>query len=315
MLTTTSGTRTRLLQRLRRTPRSLSGERLAACLGVSRVAVWRHVRALQALGYPIDAGRQGYRLRAGADLLLPWEFPRLSRRLAWSAETASTMDDARRLAERGRAGRTVVVADRQSRGRGRNGRAWSSADGGLYATYLRSEPVSAALLPRVGLAAALAVATSLRRLYGLRASLEWPNDVLLEGRKLAGVLVESSIRADRLVWYAVGVGINVKGRPPVRAAVSLEQALGRPVRRAEVLDALSGEMDRRLDRLAASSLAAEWRSRSNQAGRMVEVATPLGRIRGVAAGIDRWGALVLRLPGGRLAHVPPAACLRSKTVN
>lgn len=314
MLTIRTSTRARLLRRLRNARQPVSGEALSASLGVSRVAVWRHVRALQSLGYPIDAARSGYRLAAGADLLLPWEFPRLARRLAWSAETRSTMDDARRLAERGQPGRAVVVAEKQTRGRGRNGRAWRSCGQGLYATYLRTEGRSAALLPRVPLAAALAVAASLQRLCGLSLRLKWPNDVLLDGRKVAGVLVESSTRGDRLRWIAVGVGINVGGAPGVPGAISLEQALGRPVRRADVLDALSEEMDRRLDDLTAPALALEWCGRSDTVGRGIEVATPLGTVRGTAVGVDDWGALVVRREGGRLAHVPPAACLRSRTV-
>ena len=315
MLTGRGATRGRLLSSLRGASQPLSGEALSASLGVSRVAVWRHVRSLQAVGYPIEAGRRGYRLQAGTDLLLPWEFPRLAERLVWTAETVSTMDDARRLAERGRPAGAVVVAEAQSRGRGRNGRSWSSGCGeGLYATFLRREAISAALLPRVPLAAALAVAATLERLYGLRPRLKWPNDVLLGGLKVAGVLVEASTEADRLRWYTVGVGINVRGRPRVPGAVSLERALGRAVSRAGILDALCGEMDRRLDDLTAAALAAEWSGSSDTAGRGFEVSTPLGVVRGRALGVDDWGALVIAAEKGGVVHVPPAACLKAKEV-
>ena len=145
MLTRQSGTKARLLAGLRATREPVSGEAISASLGVSRVAVWRHIRSLQALGYRIEAGRRGYLLQTGTDLLLPWEFPRLAHRLVWTAQTGSTMDEARRLAERGRGNGMVVVAEQQSRGRGRNGRAWSSGGGGLYATFLRGDPIAAGL--------------------------------------------------------------------------------------------------------------------------------------------------------------------------
>ncbi len=267
MLTKGGVTRSRVLASLRGAAQPLSGEALSASVGVSRVAVWRHVRSLQSVGYPVEAGRRGYTLRGGTDLLLPWEFPRLAHRLVWAAQTASTMDDARRLAERGHASGAVVVAERQSRGRGRNGRPWSSESGdGLCATFVRCEAVSAALLPRVPLAAALAVAAVLEGLYGLQARLKWPNDVLLEGRKVAGVLVESRTEADVLRWYTVGVGVNVRRRPRAAGAVSVEQALGRQALRGELFDALCAEMDRRLDDLAAASLAGEWEQAQRRAG-------------------------------------------------
>ena len=312
MVTNGNGSRGRILAGLRAAGGSLSGEALSASLGISRVAVWRHVRALQALGYPIEAGRRGYSLAAETDLLLPWELPRLARRIVWKAETGSTMDDARNLAERGLPGGSVLVAERQTRGRGRNGRSWSSGEGGIYATFLRRDPIPAALLPRIGLAAALSVAAALERVCGLRASLKWPNDILVEGRKVAGILVEASTQADRIRWCAIGVGVNVRNAPRARGAGSLEQVMGRPVRRAALLAALCEEID--AAEITGASLAAAWNRRSETQGRAVEVSTALGPIAGVALGIDEWGALLVRRGDGALVHVPSGDCVAVQEV-
>ncbi len=312
MLTYGNGSRGRVLARLKASRDPQSGESLSADLGISRVAVWGHVQSLLALGYPIETGRRGYLLAAATDLLLPWEVPGFSRRIAWIAETDSTMDEARRLAVRGAAGAPVIVAERQTRGRGRNGRRWSSASGGIYATFLRRDAYPAALVPRITLAAALAVADSLERVCGVRPALKWPNDVLLGGRKVAGVLVEADTRADRLRWFSIGVGINVRNSTGVAGAGSVEQAAGRRVERAALLAAVCRELDRRLAGAADAPLTEEWNRRSSTRGRTVEVSTVLGRVRGRATGVDEWGALVVRRADGALLHVPSGDCVHAK---
>ena len=312
MLTGGNGSRARIVAGLKAATGPLSGEALSASLGMSRVAVWRHLRSLQQVGYRIEASRRGYLLADQTDLLVPWEFPRLAGRMSWTAETSSTMDEARRIAERGLPGGAVLVAESQTSGRGRNGRAWSSGGGGIYATFLRRDPYPAALVPRIALAATLAVAACLQRLYGLQATLKWPNDVLLDGRKVAGVLVEARTLADHLCWCAIGVGVNVSNTPRAPHAASLRQTVGRAVPRAPLLEALCDEMDLRLADAAAASLTAEWNLRSATRGRAVEVSTVLGRVAGRALGVDDWGALVVRRDDGALAHIPAGDCIHLK---
>ncbi len=340
LLTKGHESRARIVAELKGAREPVSGETLSSRLGISRVALWRHARSLSDLGYGIEVSRHGYLLSSGTDLLLPWEFPRLASRIAWTAETASTMDEARSLAERGSAGGTVLVAERQTGGRGRNGRGWSSGAGGIYATFLYRLPFAAALIPRLTLAAAAAVAGCLERLYGLHASLKWPNDVLLDGRKVAGILTEAATQGDRLRWFAVGVGINVDNTPRgVPRATSLARAAGvRPsgvprkegivvcasgalgveprhraggVRRAVLFEALCGEMDLRITEAASPALIEEWNRRSATRGRMVEIATPLGRVAGRAAAVDEWGGLVVRRGDGSLVRVPAGDCMKT----
>ncbi len=319
LLTKGHESRARIVAELKGAREPVSGETLSSRLGMSRVALWRHVRSLSDLGYGIEVSRHGYLLSTGTDRLLPWEFPRLASRIAWTAETASTMDEARRLAERGTAGGTVLVAERQTSGRGRNGRGWSSGAGGIYATFLYRLPFAAALMPRLTLAAAAAVTGCLERLYGLHASIKWPNDVLLDGRKVAGILTEAATQGDRLRWFAVGVGVNVDNTPRgVPHAVSLARAAGvepRPraggVRRAALFEALCVEMDLRITDAASPALTEECNRRSATRGRMVEIATPLGRVAGRAVEVDEWGGLMVRRGDGALVRVQAGDCIKT----
>ncbi len=309
LLTKGHESRARIVAELKGTREPVSGETLSSTLGMSRVAVWRHVRSLSQLGYGIEVSRHGYLLSSGTDRLLPWEFPRLASRIAWTAETDSTMEEARRLAERGTGGGTVLVAERQTSGRGRNGRGWSSGAGGIYATFLYRLPFAAALMPRLTLAAAAAVAACLESLYGLHASLKWPNDVLLDGLKVAGVLTEAATQGDRLRWFAIGVGINVNNAPRgVPRAASLARA-AKGVSRSALFEALCREVDAKMAKADSPSLTAEWNRRSATLGRMVEIATPLGRVAGRAVEVDEWGGLVVRRGNGALARVSAGDCV------
>jgi BirA family transcriptional regulator, biotin operon repressor / biotin---[acetyl-CoA-carboxylase] ligase len=312
MLTNGDRNRALILAALREREGAVSGEALAGALRASRVAVWRHVRTLQGLGYPITAGRRGYALAGDPDSLAPWELPDLP--LVWRAEAASTMDLARRLAARSPARDLVVAADRQTNGRGRNGRAWSSFPGGIYATFLRRDRIPAAFLPRIAAAASVAVARCLERIPGLAPSVKWPNDVLLGRHKVAGVLVEADARGDLLEWYAVGVGVNVTNRPRTPGAVSVDEAARVAVSRRSLFVSLCEEIARALDTIAAPGLPDQW-SRLSGPARSVVIATPFGSISGTARGIDEWGALVVRRGDGSLVHVPSGDCVHGKEVS
>jgi BirA family biotin operon repressor/biotin-[acetyl-CoA-carboxylase] ligase len=310
LLTKEHESRIRIVTALKKEREPISGEVLSSRLGMSRVALWRHVRSLAALGYGIEVSRRGYLLCSGTDLLLPWEFPNLAGRIAWTAETSSTMDEARRFAERGAAGGTVLVAETQTGGRGRNGRGWSSGTGGIYATFLYRLPYAAMLLPRLTMAAAAGIAACLERLCGLRASLKWPNDVLIGGLKVAGVLTEASVQADRLRWFAIGVGINVSNTPRGVPRSTTLSAMAGGAGRAALFEDLCREMDARTAQAASTALAAEWNRRGALRGRRVEIATPLGRVSGRAAEVDEWGAILVRREDGALQRVPAGDCVR-----
>jgi BirA family biotin operon repressor/biotin-[acetyl-CoA-carboxylase] ligase len=204
---------------------------------------------------------------------------------------ASTSDRLKELAREGAPAWTVVTADEQTAGRGRQGRAWASPRGGLYLSVL-VRPASgwATLLP---LAAGVAVAEALET-YGLGVRLKWPNDVLLEGGKVAGILAEASSTASALDWVVLGIGVNLD-------AAALPEGVLRPLA-ATVLVRLTVWYDA-LEKREASVVAA-WRARSVPWwGQPVEVAAGERVLRGLARDVDERGALLLELESGAIVTV------------
>ena len=224
----------------------------------------------------------------------------------WFPEVGSTNDIAARLAESGAAEGTIVVAEAQSAGRGRLGRNWSSPCGaGLYvSTVLRPGQRAAAL---VTIAAGVAVCEGIRAATGLTPDLKWPNDALIAGRKVAGVLAEASAADGALQYVVLGVGINLAlaAHPPEIAerATSLEAELGRPVDRGLVLAELLSALAIRYSEVQQGDTAATikaWRMLASATlGRGVEWESGGTRHCGVARDIDQSGALVVDTPGGR----------------
>jgi len=224
----------------------ISGETIASELGVSRATVNAHVAALRALGYRIaSSSRVGYRLELAPDACIPEEVaPRLRHDL-WvscegSVETVSTNDGAKRLARAGASEGTLVVAARQTGGRGRFDRPWESPAGGAYVSCVLRPPLAPSLLAPLSLVAAVGVADGLASL-GLEAQLKWPNDVEVGGRKLAGILLEMAAESDRTEWVVLGCGLNVTARPHERAASVADHVSGVtvPEAAAAVLDGIA----------------------------------------------------------------------------
>jgi BirA family biotin operon repressor/biotin-[acetyl-CoA-carboxylase] ligase len=224
--------------------------------------------------------------------------------LEWHDELGSTSDRLKDLARAGAPAWTVVVGERQTGGRGREGRTWQSPKGGLYlSVLLRPESERVSLVP---LAAGVAVAEAVLE-FGVRAELKWPNDVLVSGRKLAGILAEASSSGSGVEWVALGIGVNV--------AVELD-ALPEALRQSATSLAACGARDARPSAVAAAALArlsvwydalrteparvvAAWRAQAVPWwGELVEVRTAGGERRGRLTAIDEEGALWLETPAG-----------------
>lgn len=288
----------------------VSGETLSAELGISRVSVWKHIQGLIRSGAAIGSSPKGYRLTRDPDSLLPWEFDAWQDRLHYFQETGSTMDEAMALARRGCPDFTVVVAQRQRSGRGRMQRTWLSEDGGLYFTVVVRPDLPIQLAGLVNLATAVDMADCLRSRLCIDARLKWPNDILVDGRKICGVLSQMEAEGDRVVHMNIGIGLNVNNTPEEQEplAASLAGLIGRPVPRRQILIDFLEAFKRRIDRFDPRAVLAQWRSGTVSLGRAVRVVTLTQTVEGIAEDVDAHGGLILRLADGSRKTVVYGDC-------
>ena len=227
----------------------------------------------------------------------------VGRRLVYLTSTGSTMDDARREADSGAAEGTVVLAEEQSSGRGRFQRGWVSPAGkNLYLTLIMRPVLNR--LRSLSIIAPLAVALAVEEVTGLRPRIKWPNDVLVEGRKLSGILIESEISGSAVEYALVGPGINVnfdiEESPEITAiATSIKRELGREASREELLAAFLNHFEALYeDAPKGDAVFEEWRSRLDTLGREVRVTFGDQVYEGAAEDVDRDGNLILVQPDG-----------------
>jgi len=312
-------TKKQILKALRECGGYLSGEKLSNQLGTSRVSIWKHMRSLKEDGYVIEASPRGYRLVSSPDLLLPYEFPGLEQKIRYFPEISSTMDTARELAKKGAGEGTIVIAEAQSRGRGRLSREWLSPGGGIYCTIVLRPRISPAYAPRINLMASVAVATTIKKLFGLKAELKWPNDVLIEGRKVCGILAEMDAEMDVVNFVNVGIGINANTSIPQfeKTVTSLRDMLGKEISRKEFLGVLLMEIERRQPLLMKADLLEEWKKLSVTLNKDVRIVAPGEVIVGRAIDIDTTGALIVKERNGSLKKAMAGDCihLREETPN
>lgn len=230
---------------------------------------------------------------------------RLGRPLVWVGDLGSTNDLARLLVGAGCPEGAVVAADRQTHGRGRQGRAWVSPSGGLWCSVLLYPSADS---PRglLSLAASVAVAQTLEQFVPEPAGIRWPNDVVIVGKKVAGILMEAT-GAAVVVGIGINVGIELQAMPPEVAAraESLHRIAGRPIERRAVLGALLVRLAEAYSAWAAGGDAVRdaWSSRDLLRGESVLVLRSGTELEGVAEGIDREGALRVRMPTGAIRLV------------
>ncbi len=287
----------------------MSGEVLAERLGVSRVAVAKHVGTLRGSGYVIEAAPgSGYRFRSAPDTPLPDEVTPLLDSTFWldlrgGGSTGSTSDDARSLAAKGAPEGTVVLASRQTAGRGRLGRSWESPDGGVYFSAVLRPQVAPVAVSSLALAVALGVARGLESL-GFEPRLKWPNDILLATGKVAGILLEMSAEADRVDRVIVGVGLNV--RPPASGSFPGAAYLADDATEVRVAPVTAAVLDGIAEAYEAwrehgfSEVRDEYARRSALDGSDVSVRDLQGTVRahGTVVGVDSEGRLLVEAAGG-----------------
>jgi BirA family biotin operon repressor/biotin-[acetyl-CoA-carboxylase] ligase len=288
----------------------VSGETFSKRLGVSRVAVWKHIRQLQAAGYAIEATSKGYRLLEKSDTPYPWNFGDLAEKVHYYPTVTSTMARAVELARDGCADFSVVVADVQTQGRGRLQRKWQSDAGGLYFTLVIRPGIPPGVAPLLNLAAAVDLACVLKQSYGIDAQLKWPNDVLVDGAKIAGILSLMEAESDLVNFVALGIGININTAPGHldQPVTSLCRLIGRSTSRSEFLKAFLELFHQRLARDFPADVIAEWKQLSSTLGQRVEIHTTTCVYEGIAVDIEASGALVIKTAHGDMQSIVFGDC-------
>jgi BirA family biotin operon repressor/biotin-[acetyl-CoA-carboxylase] ligase len=288
---------------------------------VSRAAIWARIEDLRSLVYDIEASpHRGYRLLSAPDVLHADDLISrlgktevIGRDIRVFEETTSTNDVIEKLARDGVKEGVVVFAESQTRGRGRLGRKWMSpAKQGLWFSVLLRPDLRPQETTRLNVASATALRRAIESQTGLKPEIKWPNDILIQGKKVAGILTELSGELDHVKYVVLGIGVDVnlsQGDFPAelrKLATSLKAELGKPVSRPELAVVILRELDLDYARITSGQFAAvadEWEEHGTTIGQEVTIRTGDRRIRGRAESLGEDGELLLRTEHGHLERI------------
>lgn len=294
---------------LRDTDGYVSGQELCNKFGVSRTAIWKVINQLKEAGYEIEAAQnKGYHLIAAPDVMTEAELESL-KNTQWAGceiycfdSIDSTNTKAKELAEAGHSSGTLVVADQQTLGRGRRGRSWESPAGtGIFMTLMLKPDINPNNASMLTLVAAMATARAITEVTGEAAQIKWPNDIVMNGKKVVGILTEMSAQFDYINHIVVGIGINVHNEEfpeeIAKTASSLLLECGHRIHRASLIEAFLEEFERLyavyLETEDMSGLQKEYDSLLVNRGRQVRVLDPKEPFEGKAMGITKKGELIV----------------------
>ena len=311
-----------ILALLRSSKDYVSGQQLCTQFGVSRTAVWKAINQLKEDGYQIEAvSHKGYHLLESPDILSESEIlSRLTtdwagRTLHYFNETGSTNIDAKRCAEEGEPHGTTVIANTQTAGRGRRGRLWQSPAGSaIYMTILLKPQFVPDKASMLTLVMALSVADAIAEATGLDAGIKWPNDVVVNKKKVCGILTEMNAELDYIQYVVIGVGINVNNNSPEefpeeirQTATSLKIESGMQISRAALLERVLAHFEKNYDiftkTLDLSALMEAYDARLLNLNAEVRVLDPKGEYTGIARGINPAGELLVEKENGEVVPV------------
>jgi BirA family biotin operon repressor/biotin-[acetyl-CoA-carboxylase] ligase len=252
----------------------------------------------------------GYRLIDSPDIPFPWEFSDHDYNILYYPEVSSTMDTAKDLARTNCPDFTVVVAGRQTQGRGRLKRQWLSDDGGLYFTMVIRPDIPVLLSSRVNFLASLTLARLLRDLFQIDAAVKWPNDILVDDHKISGMLSELEAETDRVLFISIGMGINVNNDPSgvEPAASSLKKITGREISKKMLLARFLAEFEKQLRKAEFENVISEWKKYTVSLNRRVKIVTHKEVSEGLAVDVEQDGALVLELADGTRKKIVYGDC-------
>ena len=304
----------------------LSGETLGAELDISRAAVWKHIKALRDEGYDIKASsRRGYRLNDAGDLInVPVLKDSLSetvfgKEIIFFDELDSTNSKASSMAIAGAPEGTVIIADSQLAGRGRMGRQWHSPSGkGIWLSVILRPNLPAHMVQLITLAASLAVAQAIERVTGAEPGIKWPNDVLLDGKKVCGILTEMNTEIDKVKHIVLGVGINFSQQPEDFPSEILESAVSilmhiknndkhfKNYTRNDIIREVLISFDKCYENLLVgrgSTIVEGWKDYSATIGKRICVHDRERKYFGKAADIGQDGSLILETDDGEIKTI------------
>ncbi len=296
-------------------PEFISGEIICRNLGISRTAVWKHIQTLRASGYEIAAlPHAGYQLLGVPDRLYPEEIRDgldtefIGRKVYYYEHAISTNETARELADRGCPDGALVIAEEQSGGKGRLGRNWFSPYGkGIWFSIVLFPPVNPSDAPTLTMLGAVAVARAIRKIANVEAGIKWPNDILLDGKKICGILSGMSAEIERINYLIIGIGINVNVEEfPSEledTVTSLKIYTGQPVKRTVLLQEILMEIEQ-LYKLWLQNgfqpILRFWKEMCVMLNKMIRVNGIKDVFEGWAEDVDDRGNLILRLEDGSL---------------
>lgn len=304
-----------ILRLLKKHDGYLSGQQLCEEFQVSRTAVWKVIEQLKSEGYEIEAVRnKGYRLVKSPDILSEAEITSLmqtkwaGRKVIYYEETDSTNIRAKEYGEKQAEHGVLFVADMQDAGKGRRGRSWTSPKGSsIYMTILLHPEILPVKAPQLTLLMAIAAVEGIRKETGLEAKIKWPNDVVVHGKKISGILTEMSAEVDYIHYVVIGIGINVNQESFAEEvgdhATSLRLECKREVRRASLIAAIMERFEvcyeRFLETEDLSALKECYNDMLVNRDQDVKILEPGNEYEAHAIGIDENGELIVRLPDGR----------------
>jgi BirA family biotin operon repressor/biotin-[acetyl-CoA-carboxylase] ligase len=292
----------------------LSGEDLSEVLKISRVAVWKHIKKIQSLGYKIESKQNlGYRLTGITDLMLPWEITdgletkKIGKKIYYFDSIDSTQNFATTISKNQGEDGTIVISETQRAGKGRQGRTWISPKGGIWLSIVLKPSFDVGKLTLMSFAAAVALSNAIQKTLGITTELKWPNDLTFKGKKVAGIIIDASIESTRIESLVLGVGINfrvdpsqiekkIKRDPNFYGVATLVDQKDK-TKPAKLVQSFLEEFEKILILFASDKIQAiinQWMKRSSTIGRPVSITTPDETIVGRAVKLDKDGALIVK---------------------
>ena len=297
----------------------ISLEDIATEIDISKTEISDEIQSLIEEGYPIDTLKSGYRLNK-TNIVLPYEIRSnlqtnyMGKKIYFFKEVDSTNLVAKKLANEGAAEGTIVIAGKQRRGKGSRGKKWISPSGGVWMTIILRPDVEPNKAPQLTLVTGVAVAETLIQELGLDVEIKWPNDILIDNKKVSGILTEVKTNIIGVEYVLVGIGIdlNIDIPPELRdTATSLQAELEREIRGAELIQKFLQNFEDNYNEFKADNfpyILNKWRRLSGTVGKYVELRRKGGVIRGEAIGISKNGRLVLEMDNGNLRKVISGEC-------